>query len=267
MPGWLLLAALVPAVPAAAEEPVKVVAQYRRLGTESEAAAERAATRELEAGNKCLRQLVADAGKGSAKGTLIARAAGEVASLHKGALEPRLVLRVSRGAVELHFELLRGGKKLVRNKVELTTTPGTFAQRLERRQCGVSEKQAEALASLVLEPARHERCRKQRGELAKVAAKVSLFLHDYVPDHWVSAAKDNTPAPSGGAALLPRSLDDYTKPTKDFDACERRLNHLRADASYTGKVLEEAGRLKPELGLPRKSLDALFQLLLEPGPR
>lgn len=267
MPGALLLAALLSGPASAADEPVRVVVQYRRLGTENDAAAERAAAREIEDGNKCLQQLAADANTAAGKGTAIDRAAGEVASLHKGRPERRLVLRVSHGAVELHFELVRGGKKLVRNEVELTSTPGSFAQRLERKECGVSSVQAAALADLVLEPARQERCRRQRGELAKVAGKIALFLHDYVPDHWVSAAKGNTPPPTDGAVLLPRSLADYTKPTKGFEACERAFTRLRADSAYTGKVLEEASRLKPELGLPRQSLDKLFQLLLEPGPR
>ena len=267
MPGWLFLASFLSAAPAAADEPVRVMAQYRRLGTESDASAEKAATRELEAGNKCLEQLVADAGSRSAKGSPLDRAAGEVASLHKGKLESRLVLKVSHGAVELHFELVRGGRKLVREKTELTSTPGTFAERIERKECGISEKQAASLANLVLEPARLERCRRQGEALAKVASRISLFPHYYVPDHWVAAAKDNLPVPAGGAALLPRDLAEYTKRSKDFEACARRLERLRADAGYTGKVLEEAGKLKPELGLPRNSLDKVFQLILEPGPR
>lgn len=263
-----LLFALNAAPALAAGGGITVVPEYRRTGKETDAVAETAAAEELRSHNECLQALVAAGERMAEPGSPLALAGQEaVDQLGKGKpVAQRLLIRASYGSINLQFEVNDGARRLLRESVELSNVPASFSERLGRKECEIPEKKGTALVDLVLEPIRLKRCKKLRDELISTAAKVAAFLHDYVPENWLNAAKEKVGSSEPGE-LMPRNLDSYRGGSGKFEQCEARLKRLKADARHTSSVLEEAGSQKPELGLPRKSLDRLEELIKAPGPR
>lgn len=243
---------------------------YLRTGKESAEEAEAAGKKEIANGNPCAGPLAKDL-ESLASDPAMVKASEDAAKGWLAEVKPgqHLLLRLSNGSMILRYEL-RGEKPgapgeevaVFRKEVKLSERPGTWRKRVGRGDCRITEAQKKTLIELVAEPTKLLGCKTRKLELLDHVAKVSNFLHEYVPDKWVEEAKERLLRREQRVPELLRSDDAiYRTNNQNFRSCSRGLELLELESAVTLRLLRDMAQQKPELELPLDTLDALDRLL------
>ena len=107
---------------------------------------------------------------------------------------------------------------------------------------------------------------RRKRDLLDASAKISNYLHSYVPVDWLDEARrrlvlQNTPA----GDLLREDTSVYRSGNATFRECVRGLRLLEEEASSSVRVLSEVRDGHKGTDVPSKDIDELERLLSGAG--
>lgn len=232
LPALLLLSTL----PALAD----VRVHYLRTGKEEAEEAAFLGRREVESGNPCVlamkKELEKWAGTTEAKDALAYLKKKEpgisAAGLAWG-------LRFSASRMEVLVEDTLG---TFRKGLVVSNEPGSWKERMRRKECVLPGKKLAALAAEIREPDLLEKCVLRKRKLIEKAEPVARVLkHDVEPSRlstaWASLGQKGKMAQN----LLREDMQVYRDDNASLRGCERGLKRLELEAATSVAVLRELG--------------------------
>lgn len=231
--GLLLLLLPFPAV-------ADVRVHYLRTGKEDAEEAVFLGRREVESGNPCVLAMKKELEKWA--DTTEARDALAYLRKKEPGISPQGLawgLRFSASRMEVLVEDKFGA---YRKGLVVSNEPGSWKERMRRKECVLPEKKLQALAAEIHEPDRLEKCLLRKRKLIEKAEPVARLLkHDIPPAKlstaWASLGKKGKMAQN----LLREQMQPYRDDNSSLRGCELGLKRLEQDAATSVAVLREAG--------------------------
>ena len=213
---------------------------YLRTGKEGLEEAAFLGRREVESGNPCVLAMKKELEKWAA--TKEARDALAYLKKKQPGLSPKGLawgLRFSASRIELLVEDTLGS---FRKGLVVNNEPGSWKERMRRKECVLPPKKLAALAAEIREPELLEKCLLRKRKLIEKAEPVARLLkHDMEPSKlstaWASLGRKGQMVQN----LLREDMQPYRDDSSSLRGCERGLHRLELEASASVAVLREAG--------------------------
>lgn len=255
-----------------AEVPIYV--EYKKTGLENDEAAAKLGQKEVENSNPCVLQMRRDVEALESREELRDAVAMVKKDFDDPKPSPRLVLHFMNEAIELRFEMWSKPLKYqdgvvydvehlkYRKAVYITDQPGSWQQRLDGEQCHVSEARFIALIDELREADRLAACKQRKLDLLSSSAKVSNYIHNYLPVAWLDEARRRLilqNAPVGD--LLRADTSVYREGNGTFHECQRGLRLLEEEAASSVRVMNEVRDEHKGTDVPSDEIEQLERLL------
>lgn len=269
----LFLLLLMPVIAAhGAEIPIHV--QYARTGGETFEEAEELGQKEIENGNPCVTKMKRELNE-LAQSDALRMAANSYISKTDEAdqIGPHLVLRYLNESIELRFETrkparIEDGKEkspervVLRKSVYLTKKSGSWKQRMDDAQCRVTDRSFKALLDVLKESELLQACKNRKVRLLEVSAKVSHYIHSYMPVSWIEEARKKLAEQRYDiTGVLRQDNSIYREGNESYRECSKGLRLLEEEAAASVRVLNEVKAAKRSTDLPIHAIEELERTL------
>lgn len=261
------------AIAKARGDALPVSIQYLRTGRENEAEAIHLGQAEVENTNPCVLGMRRELEDYAAREDMLKASHEVIKKLDMPALKPLLTLRFMNESVDLRYDafapaeknqngkVLKEEKLVYRKSVPVSDFPGSWQERLHGGKCHIPATRVQALVDELREADRYAACAARKVSLLEGSAKISHYLHNYVPVAWIDDARARLSEKQKPVGDLLREDTTVYRQGSTYRECAKSLKLLEEEAGNTLRVINEVRTSRKMTDVPAKEISNLGKLL------